>query len=127
MVNYKRNNMSKGNSYPNSNSQPQMKKHSGCKRGVSKKDGSPYTQGWNYSRAHGLVSFLAVCTKGTHETTSATGRKWLNVMVKVQKKFQNDVLFSGLMDALTGKVIINDQNLVMNPSAPNGGYCGKIK
>ena len=126
MANYKKNNSN--NRYSNGNTNNNMqKKHSGCKTGVSRKDGSPYTQGWNYSRSHGLVSFLAVCTKGTHETTSKTGRKWLNVMVKVQKKFQNDVLFSGLMDVMTGKVIINDQNIVMNPKAPNGGYCGKIK
>lgn len=122
--NNNRNNVNNRNS---NNNQSTMKKHSGCKTGVSRKDGSPYTQGWNYSRAHGLVSFLAVCTKGTSLHISKTGREWLNVMVKVQKKFQNDVLFSGLMDKVTGKVIINDQNLVMNPKAPNGGYCGKIK
>ena len=120
--------MNKGNSYQNSsNNSSFQKKHSGCKTGITRTDGSPFTQGWNYSRAHGLVSFLAVVTKKTHTVTSKTGRQWLNVMVKVQKKLQKDVLFSGLMDVQTGKVIISDQNIVMNPKAPNGGYCGKIK
>ncbi|RQO68509.1 hypothetical protein DBR40_19910 [Pedobacter sp. KBW01] len=102
-----------------------QKKHSGCKYKATSKNGSPVTTGWNYSRRHGLVTFLCVTTKNTEVHTSKSGKEWLNVMVKVTKPMCADTLVSGLMERHTGKVIVKEMGIVLNPKAPNGGYCGK--
>lgn len=107
--------------------QRQVKKHTGCKYRAADKNGKPVTTGWNYSRKEGLVTFLATPYKGTSIHTSKSGREWLNVMVKVSPKMKQSFIVSGLMERHSGKVIIKDLNIVMKPSAPNGGYCGRIK
>lgn len=108
----------------NNNSDDQRKKHTGSKSGFDK-NGNPYTTGWNYSRANGLVTFLATPYGKSKEVQSASGRSWLNVMVKVSRKMQKDFIVSGMMDLRSGMVTIEELGLVMNPKAKNGGYCGK--
>lgn len=127
---------SRSNSYDNrNNNNTPVKKHTGCKYINSDKNGNPCTVGWNYSRANGLVSFLACVysankekgTKGSdvHESPKS-GRKWINVMVKVSPKMAKPFIVSGMMDQATGAVTISELGLIMNPKAPNGGYCGKF-
>ncbi|WP_131537999.1 hypothetical protein [Pedobacter nototheniae] len=113
------------NNNGNNNNQP-TKKHSGCKYTPNSKNGTPVTTGWNYSRRNGLVTFLCVTTKNTEVHTSKSGKEWLNVMVKVSKKMCKDELVSGLMERHTGKVIVKELGIVLNPKAPNGGYCGQF-
>ncbi|WP_447642439.1 MULTISPECIES: hypothetical protein [Chitinophagaceae] len=138
---YNNNNQSYGNNYNNSygsgygggnrnynnrggNSRPQRKK-SGAKAGVGK-NGKPYVQGWNASRQNGMVSFLCVPTSNTGQHTSRTGRNWENWMVVVQPRMGASFLKSCLYDPSTGKCIISDMGIVLNPKAPNGGYCGRF-
>ncbi len=99
------------------------KKHSGAKHG-SDKNGQVYTSGWNYSKRHGLVTFLCVPYKKSKRVTSARGIEWINVMVKIKKTMSANQIVSGMMDFHSGRVIIKDLGLVINPKAPNGGYCG---
>jgi hypothetical protein len=113
--------------------QQQRKKHSGAVSGVSKKDGLlgskqiPFVRGWNYSKAHGLVSFFAAPYGKTSAHKSKTsGKMWENWMVKVSPKMAKPFIVSGLYDQMSGKVIINELGMVLNPKAPNGGYCGKF-
>lgn len=101
------------------------KKRSGCQTGRWA-DGEYWTNGWKASKRFGLVKFSAFTTKKTDSIQSGSGRSWLtNILVKVQKEFEKEQLFSGLMDPNTGKVVIKDLGMVMNPKAPNGGYIGR--
>ena len=111
-------------------------KHSGAKKGFypvtvkgilgGKIEQKPYTTGWNYSRRHGLVTFLCVeYSKSVAVVSPTSNRTWLNVMVKVKKSMSPDFITSGMMDLSTGSVIIKDLGIVINPKAPNGGYCGR--
>lgn len=115
----------RNNNYKGSRSNDSYKKHSGAKKTINKKDGSPVTTGWHYGKRFGLTTFLAVTTKNTSVHVSKAGHEWLNVMVKVSRDMQKDVLVSGLMHRMTGKVIINEMGIVINPAAPNGGFCGR--
>lgn len=110
--------------------QRQVKKHSGCKTGILKAgnfQGEQYVSGWNYSKAHGLRSFLATPYSKTKKSISKkTGTEWLNVVVKVQPKQQKAFLVSGMLEVRTNRVIIEELGMIMNPKAPNGGYCGTM-
>ena len=120
-----------GNRYGNSNSgrsSSAPKKHSGCRVTVASKGsyvGSTVVTGWNYSRRHGLVTFLATPYSKSHESTSKNGRKWVNYMVTVTPKMSKSFIVSGMMDSVTKMVTIEELGFVMNPKAKNGGYCGR--
>jgi len=108
-------------------SRPQraQKKHSGAKFKRSDATGHPCTTGWNKSRA-GFFTFLCVCTKASKEGETQYG-KWVSVMCIVQNLTAKTEpqKFSGMMNPDTGRVTISDLNMVLNPAAPNGGYCGR--
>lgn len=126
-------NSSYGNNYRNNNNYSNKqqsnnnvpKKHSGAKSGMTK-TGKMYVQGWNVSKSNGMVSIIAGPTKNTDTHKSKSGRTWCNWMAKVTPKMAVPFLVSCLYDESTGKVIINDLGIVMNPKAPHGGYCGKF-
>ena len=106
----------------------QFKKHTaaGHKEGKTKA-GRDYkiTWGWNVSKGGGLVSYLAKNYAKSHMVESKNGRKWLTVIVVATLARTKDTKIKpGLMDLQTGKVIVKDWKLVINPKAPNGGYCG---
>jgi|GEM_PF-6376605 len=115
------------NSRSNNNygGQRPQKKHSGAKTGTTKK-GEKYTTGWNKSRGAGFVTFLCVTTSKSVSSESKSGRKWVSVMVKVRKQMTPETTTNGLMDVQTGMVTIDSMGIVLNPKAPNGGYCGKF-
>ena len=50
---------------------------------------------------------------------------WVGVLVVVSRPFQADVLQNAFMNLANHKVYIKSWNVVINPTAPNGGYCGK--
>jgi len=109
--------------------QKQVKKHSGAKTGILRNGnyvGEQYVQGWNYSKAHGLRTFLSTPYGKTKKSVSKNGNEWLNVMVKVQPKQQKAFIVSGMMEIRTSRVIIEELGIIMNPKAPNGGYCGTM-
>jgi len=108
------------------NNQPQ-KKHSGCKE-VYKDGVFAYMNGWNYSKQRGLISFLAIKSKNSGEVhTSKSGKRWVQLFVRIfNKRTLQTVKCSGLYDLDTHKLILNEQGMVANPKAPNGGYFGKF-
>lgn len=100
------------------------RKRSGCKR--TDKDGTVILSGWKASR-QGLLSVYARPYSGTKEHVGAQrGKHYLNYFVTiVNKNTGHETKTSGLFCMETGKLHIPQLNWVMNPSAPNGGYCGK--
>lgn len=104
---------------------PQIKKHSGCSSGLTKKDQTLYVRGWKFDKRNGLRSFIAGPNKNTSDHKSKTsGRVWQNWTCKITEASGQSFLTSCLYDTTTGKVIINDLGFVMNPKARNGGYVG---
>ncbi len=116
-------NSNQSNNNNNNNQAP--KKHSGCSHKPDK-NGNPCTTGWNWSRRHGMMTFLCVVTKKSDVHKSGSGKEWINVMVIVSKEKEVEQKTNGLMDKASGKVIIDTMGMVLNPRAKNGGYCGRF-
>ncbi len=117
--------------YAKKSYQEEQKKHSGCKQVIISKgqyEGSTAFSGWNYSKARGLLSFFAAPYNGTHETKGkVNGNLHLNYILKITNKRTMQIhIMPCLYNKSTGKVTCMKLNLVMNPKAPNGGYCGKV-
>lgn len=111
---------------PQYNQQRPQKKRSGAKFGYAQGDSDrPYITGWNASRRNGLTSFIAGPNKKTKRVESKNGRKWENWTCKVTNGYTTK-LVNCLFDVQNQKVIINDFGIVINPKAPNGGYCGRF-
>jgi hypothetical protein len=102
----------------------QKKKHSGAKYIDRSKNGDPVITAWNYSRRMGLVKILIAPYKGTHTVDSKTGRQWSNWMCRIEGKGVPSEHFPVLVDESRRKCIIRKYGWVVNPNAPNGGYCG---
>lgn len=121
---YNNNNNGGYNSNYNGGQRQAPRKKSGAKF-TRDKNGNPCTTGWNKSRFAGFVKFLCVVTKSSVESESQTGNKYISVMVKVQKQMTPEETTNGLMNINTGQVTIQSMGIVLNPKAPNGGYCGR--
>lgn len=110
-----------------------QKKHSGAKFGfVHGEEGRPYVTGWNYSKSRGMVSIICSPYKGksseTKRRTSKSGKVWENWKAKVKhERTMQTVWYNCLYDVNGRKVIIKDLGMVIKPSSPNGGYCGRFK
>lgn len=119
----------RGNNGYNYKPQRQVKKHSGCKTGVLRNGnfaGQQYVQGWNYTKRFGLRSFLAVPYSKSKEVESSNRKIWKNVMVKVSQQGVKDFIVGGMLEVITGRVTISELGIIMNPKAPNKGYCGTM-
>lgn len=105
------------------NSAPRKK--SGAKYGMDK-NGNPFVRGWKATR-FGLITYLAVPTSktGSHEGKTQTWQNWM-VKVNPPSGMGNEYTTSGLFSEQTHKVIVATEGIVMNPNAPNGGYCGRF-
>ena len=122
--NYGNNNRYNNNNNRNSG---QQKKHSGCQTKKGKNDSGEYqvTYGCMFRKRVGLVNYFAKTYKGTKATKSETGRTWLNVVVEVtNKQAGTSNLYTGMMDAATGRVTIKQLGIVMSPKGGRGGYIG---
>jgi hypothetical protein len=120
------NNNANYNQNRNNGGNAQKKKHSGAKFKSSDKNGNPCTTGWNFSKRFGLVTFLCVVTSSSVKSESGTGKKYISVMIKVRKPMSADFVTGGIMNVATGQVTSDNLGIVINPKAPNGGYCGKF-
>jgi len=58
-------------------------------------------------------------------TVSRNGKEWVSVTVVLSAPFQKTVVVNALMNTSNHKVYIQEWNMIINPSAPNGGYFGK--
>lgn len=114
------------NQYPQQ--QQQRRKRSGCKTkrytptsGVNAGREQICTSGWKKNR-QGFSTFMAVTTRHSRDK----GKGWVGgvrITVTNQSSGQQ-TLYWGTMQVSTGKVIMSGLPFVMNPKAPNGGYCG---
>ncbi len=109
--------------------QPMPKKHSGAKtkkyfptQGPNKGVEMIHTHGWMFRRGSGLTTFSC----NTTQKSKLSEKGWIgSIAVEVvnhntkQKEF-----YWGTMEAKTGKVVINELALVINPKGGKGGYTG---
>lgn len=119
----------KRNGNYNNNYQQKPKKHSGAKHtkyfpttGVNKGFEQNIVNAWKLSKNKELIKVTAVTTSKSKESEKG----WFG---SVAVTFVNTVtgakfFYWGTMQKSTGKVIVQDLALVINPKAPNGGYCG---
>lgn len=122
-----------GNFYPvkenynnnsNNNQKKEFKKHSGAKLTLyfNKEGVQQYlTTGWRLHNRQ-MLSYKAVTTK----KSVLSDKGWFgSVWVTITNKITGEVnSVWGTMHKSTGKVVVSDLALVMNPRAKNGGYCG---
>lgn len=104
------------------------RKHSGAtmsrytpKDGPNKGSEQTIVNGWKLANKQ-LISISCVTTKKSEPTDKGwAGHIACEVVNKAtgQKSF-----YWGTMEIKTGKTVIKDLGLVLNPRARNGGYCG---
>lgn len=112
------------------NYQARIKKHSGAKESMIKigeNKGKSCITAWNYSKRFGLRTFLVTSYKNSKFITSKKGREWQTMMVTIKSSGQIPQIASAFLDVMTNKVYIPDMKMVINPKAPNGGYCGTFE
>lgn len=94
------------------------KKRSGAKFGISQKTKRPYIQGWKASK-DGMIKIIAGPTK--KGKVSEQSEQWVcNVTVG----YAAPVTMTAFYNINSKKLTIPDMSFVLNPGAPNGGYCG---
>lgn len=105
---------------------PRQAKKSGSKTGQDK-NGNPYITGWKVDkRTGGLIKFLIVPTSSTKQYTSKSGKQyegWMAVVTFTQTGER--VTRAAFVNLAEMKARIPSMNIVVNPRAANGGYCGK--
>lgn len=105
-------------------------KKSGCqtKMAVTKHgEQKQVTYGWRAVKGMGIIKYFAAPCKHTKKAKSNSGKVWymgVAVTVTVQNTGQKNFYF-GAMDS-TGKVIIKDLGIVMNPKGGKGGVVAVI-
>lgn len=126
-----RNNGYQNNGYQNNGYQPQPKKHSGCKMTVytpekGKNAGQKMfvMNGWRKTK----YGFFVIKCNPTNKS-KAVAKGYLNSIAceVVNRSTGETNLHWGIFHIETKKVRIPDLGLVLNPNAPNGGYCGISK
>lgn len=119
----------------NNNQRPQGKKKSGAghkmaavKSGPNAGEIKPITWGWRASKMLGITKYTCTLTKYTKRVTSKSGREWLTGIAVsiVNAKLGTKGFAFGLMDARTGKVIVKEMSLVINPQGGVGGVVATI-
>lgn len=104
------------------------KKHSGAKltkyhpkTGVNAGVEQFLTSGWRLA-GKDLISFSCVTTS----KSVLSDKGWFGSIAcsVINTKTGAKSFYWGMMQKATGKVVISDMALVLNPKAKNGGYCG---
>jgi hypothetical protein len=105
------------------------KKHSGAKHGTyanKKGKSNEYVQGWNVSRRNGMLKFFCASYNKSHTGKSKSGKVWITWIAKIQPEKGQPYILPCLFYPATKKVVIGSLGVVLNPSAPHGGYCGRF-
>lgn len=113
------------NGYNNYNQQ--IKKHSGAKEKTISNGvniGKPCIVAWNYNKRLGLRSFLVTAHSKSKVVQTKKGKEYLTVMCTISQDGRPNQITNGFLDEHTGKVYLPELRYVINPKAPNGGYCG---
>lgn len=104
-----------------------QKKHSGARQTTTKKGGKAIV-GWNYSKAKGLVSVACFESKFSKEVENKRGDVYTKLVAYLEYKATGHKrAMSAFVSHRTGKCYIPEMQWVLNPKAPNGGYCGTFK
>lgn len=119
--------MANNQNYKNKNEQ--HKKRSGAKRskswyptqGENKGVEMHMTYGWMMSK-EGLISVR--CTTTSKTVFGDKGWGGSVACTLTNPKTGASYFHWGTMELKTGKVVVDKLALVLNPKAPNGGYCG---
>ena len=106
----------------NKNTGENKSKHSGSASGVGK--AGPWVNGWNYSKRDGMTKIFCHRYKGSHTGTSKIGKRWEVWIAQITVGKNEPYIQPCLHYPDTGRVIINSLGFVLNPKAPNKGYCG---
>lgn len=105
--------------------QQRAKKRSGAKFVSDGKGLNTNISAWNYSKEKGLVSVLVFPTKYSDQPSKSGG---LKLCAKVNfKRTGQTTLMSAVQSSKNDKIYIAALGWVINPKAPNGGYCGQSK
>ena len=102
-------------------------KKSGAKSGAYRtKDGEmvQWVSGYKRSRNQPFLTIICSPYKDTNTSESKNGLKYQNWIAKIKSGYAEPYIRPCLYHMATGKVVIDDLSLVINPKAPNGGYCG---
>lgn len=112
------NNYNQQSGYGNGYKQP-AKKHSGCR--LIKTEKGEFISAWKYTKA-GMLSITANFWKKS-PSANYDWEAW--VVTIINQATGQKSTFNALYNPSKGTLRINDLNWVLNPKAPNGGYCGK--
>jgi len=120
---YRANNYSRN--YNNMRMQ-QPKKRSGAKLKIAR-NGKPVVVAWKATK-QGMLSILVAPTKYSKSVTSKSGRQWVSgCSVSIRNnKLMSTSLHWGLMEKSTGKTIVKDLGIVINPHGGLGGVVAQI-
>ncbi len=112
-----------GNS-KNNNFSNNLKKTTGAK--LHSRFGSEkgvFITAWNKGKS--VKVFRSERQSKNAPTTTKSGKEWVQVTLVLSEAFKEDVIVYPLMNIQNHKVYIQEWNMIINPSAPNGGYFGK--
>jgi len=99
------------------------KKKSGA-RLVMGKNGKQCITAWKKTK-DAFFSIIATQRNKSQTVQSDTGKIWESWVVNILNKTTlESKVFNGLFEQKSGKLIIKELGWVINPKAPNGGYCG---
>lgn len=99
---------------PNAYQQPQ-KKHSGCRSKMGK-NGKNVIFGWNYSRRHGLVNFVATMKNEKNVCVNKNGEELHIYVVTINKAMQAKQTITGFFKPNDGKLRMPDLAMTANPA-----------
>lgn len=104
-------------------------KHSGAKKVTFENgkslSGTKGVSAWNWSKDRGFMDILIFQTKFSDEL-SKSGNVKLAAKVSFRRNGESSIK-SCVISKKNGKYYIPALGLVVNPDAPNGGYCGQSK
>jgi hypothetical protein len=112
----------------NSYSRPQNfqpKKHSGAKLTIYKNQAGAekhLTTGWRLTKNRQFLQYKCITTKKSELKASGWFGSVYCTITDKNTGMQSS--YWGTMEKKTGKVVIQELALVLNPRAKNGGYCG---
>ena len=87
------------------------------------------TNGWCFYKGD-FISYSCVTTSESKPSTkSKNGDVWFGSVActRLNKNTGEETLLWGSMHKKTGKVVIDKIDFIVNPSSPNGGYCGTFR
>ncbi|MFN5416037.1 MAG: hypothetical protein ACK5B9_03200 [Flavobacteriia bacterium] len=123
--------------YTKNNQTQQYKSHSGCQSKIGA-NGVNVVDGWNYTKRHGLVKFVACMVKGGDRTKKGTpihnkkGEPLYKYVVNIDMGLSGKRTVNGFWNENSQKLYMPELNMVASPNTRKRltggiGYWGQIK